>query len=118
MNYLITHKYLLKFAYLFSFPMLFYTCQNDKIIDEDKFVNVYTEMIIAQDSISVFPKDSLLTKNIRTQIRDSILNKFNVSLNQYQRTVDYYNEEPLRWQEFFDKVFAEVEKMKTEPPTQ
>ena len=70
-------------------------------------------MVIAQDSI-VDKKDvdSSQVVNPRTAARDSVLKKHNVSLAQYQATVDYYNKDPERWQTFFKKVLAEVDSMR------
>ena len=74
-------------------------------------------MVIAQDSIIDKKEvDSTQIVNPRTAVRDSILKRYNVSLDKYQATVQYYNQEPERWQKFFDKVIAEVDSMKTRPP--
>ncbi len=74
-------------------------------------------MVIAQDSIIDKKEvDSSQVVNPRTTVRDSVLKKHNVSLSQYQNTVDYYNQDPERWQTFFEKVLAEVDSMKTRPP--
>jgi len=110
-------KYFLPFLILVSYGILFAACQNQSRIDEDKFVKIYTDMVIAQDSIIEKKEaDSLQVVNPRTVARDSVLKKHNVSLAQYQATVNYYNQDPERWQTFFDKVLAEVDSMKTSPP--
>ncbi len=99
------------------FATLFSACQNQNRINEDKFVKIYTDMVIAQDSIiDKKTPDSLQVVNPRTNARNEILKRYNVSLDQYQSTVDYYNQYPERWQTFFDKVIANVDSMKTKPP--
>ena len=101
---------------LVSYGVLFSACQNQNRINEDKFVKIYTDMVIAQDSIiDRKTPDSLQVVNPRTNARNEILKRYNVSLDQYQSTVDYYNQDPERWQTFFDKVIAEVDSMKTKP---
>ena len=93
------------------------SCQNQNRIDEDKFVKIYTDMVITQDSIvDKKEADSSKAINSKTAARDSVLKKHNVTLAQYQATVDYYNQDPERWQTFFEKVLAEVDSMKTKPP--
>lgn len=80
-------------------------CQGDKIIDEEKFIKLYTDLVIAQDT-------SNADYNMMIKIRSDILNRYHVNVSQYQSTLDYYNEEPARWQVFFDKVTAYVEELK------
>ncbi len=110
-------KYFLPFLILVFYGVLFSACKNQNRINEDKFVKIYTDMVIAQDSIiDKKTTDSLHVINPHTNARDSVLKKYNVSLEQYQLTVDFYNQDPERWQTFFDKVIANVDSMKTKPP--
>ncbi len=96
--------------------ILFSACQNKNRINEGKFVKIYTDMVITQNSIvDKEDVDSLQIVNPLTAARDSILKKHNVSLAQYQATVDYYNQNPERWQKFFEKVLAESDSMKAKP---
>ncbi|MHB8581166.1 MAG: DUF4296 domain-containing protein [Ignavibacteriaceae bacterium] len=80
--------------------VLFVSCSNKKIIPQDKFVNIYAELIFAQDTAST-PASKMDFKTI-------ILARYGVTQKQYQSTVDYYNKDPKRWTGFFDKVTLNV----------
>ena len=95
------------------FPFLLATiffvsgCQSDKIIDEEKFIKLYTDLVIAQDTSSA-------DYNMMIKIRSQVLDRYKVTDEQYQFTIDYYNENPERWQVFFEKVTAYVDNLKLE----
>lgn len=80
-------------------------CGNKKIINEDKFVKIYTELIIAKDTSSSVPsgKNVLLKK---------VLSRFNVSEEQYKETIDYYNRDPEKWRKFFRKAISYADSLK------
>ncbi|MEO8398210.1 MAG: DUF4296 domain-containing protein [Ignavibacteriaceae bacterium] len=88
-----------------TFIFIFVSCSKQKIIPENIFVKIYTDLVVAQDTALV---DSVSSKNLR----EKILKKYNVKLEDYQQTINYYNEDPERWQVFFDKVMAYVETLK------
>ncbi|OGU71414.1 MAG: hypothetical protein A2V93_00180 [Ignavibacteria bacterium RBG_16_34_14] len=81
-------------------------CSDDKIIEQDKLVLIYSDLLIAQDTVSLDDKslDSL---------RQSVFKKYNVAEKDYENTIDYYNEDLKRWEEFFDKVTAHIGNLKT-----
>ena len=100
--------------YLFLFYILFFIipvsinftgCGNKKIIDEDKFVRIYTELIIAKDTSNSIPtkKNGLLEK---------VLARYNVSEKQYKETIDYYNRDPEKWRKFFQKAISYADSLK------
>ena len=72
-------------------------------IPESKFVNYYIEFVIMQDSLG---KDKVST----TKILEHLNKKYQITQAQYESTLQYYGEEPARWEEFFNKVLAEVKK--------
>ena len=95
----------LSILYLPFIILLFSSCNNEKIIEEDKLVQIYSDMLIAQDTVTLSPAglDSL---------RNAVLKKYNVSEGLYKITLDYYDRDSGRWEKFFDKVIAHVESLK------
>lgn len=81
-------------------------CSNNEVIEEDKFIKIYTDIIIAQDSIENDPEklDSL---------RSEVFKKYNIDQIQYEKTIEYYNEDPERWKSFFEKTIAYIETLKS-----
>ena len=82
-------------------------CKSDEIIDEEKFIMLYTDLVIAQDT-------SNADYNMMIKIRSQVLDRYKVTDEQYKFTIDYYNENPDRWQVFFEKVTAYVDNLKLE----
>lgn len=74
--------------------IIFPGCLNSGKIDEDKFVIVYTDILIAQDTSTTSLKD----------LKKQILKKHGETEESYQKTIKYYNEDIARWEDFFDKV--------------
>jgi hypothetical protein len=83
-------------AFIFLFTS---GCHQNKIIDEEKFIEIYTDIIIARDTTSV--KEISASND---SIIKNVLVKHNVTLQEYQATVDYYNQESERWEKFFSKA--------------
>jgi hypothetical protein len=83
---------------------VFYGCTKETPIPEDKFIMVYTDLIIAQDTSRIGPSgmDSL---------RAIIYERHNITRDDYTATLDYYNEKPERWETFFSKVIIRLEEM-------
>ncbi|MHB1686038.1 MAG: DUF4296 domain-containing protein [Ignavibacteriaceae bacterium] len=88
---------------IFLQSLFLVSCSNKKIIPQDKFVNVYAELIFAQDTAS--------TPASKKDFKPIILSRYGVTAEQYQTTVDYYNQDPKRWTGFFDKVTKYVESL-------
>jgi hypothetical protein len=78
------------------------SCKKSSAIDEKKFVKIYTDMIIMQDTSS-------LSQPI---IKEKVLKKFSVSENDYNNTIKFYNNDPEKWQTFFDSVIVYIERIK------
>ncbi len=85
--------------------LFFAACSGDKI-DEDKFVKIYSDLVIAQDT------SRANQKNI-TEIKNRVLKRYSVNEKEYNATVEYYNEDPKKWSDFFDKVLAHLEILKS-----
>jgi hypothetical protein len=96
------NKSLLIFCTLFVFTLGMQSCKQNPKIEEKKFIKIYSEMIFMQDS------SSSLTQN---EIKIKVLKKFDTSKNDFDETIKFYNEEPERWQKFFDSTIAYIEKL-------
>ncbi|RPI73689.1 MAG: DUF4296 domain-containing protein [Ignavibacteriales bacterium] len=96
--------------FLHTLIILFYLfqvsgCEQSNYIEQDKLVLVYTDLLIAQDTTS--------TSDINPDsLRNSILNRHGVTEDAYEQTLNYYNEEEGRWDDFFNKVTAHIESLK------
>jgi hypothetical protein len=85
---------------LFSIFLFSPGCKTEGVIEEEKFVKVYADLLIAGDTASV---DSAKSR---------VFNRYNISSGDYKTTVDYYNSNPGKWEPFFDKVIAHIEELK------
>jgi hypothetical protein len=99
-------KYFFIIIFYLSSSFLFLSCADDKTInDEEKFAKVYVDLLINEEQNH---SDSLKIKSGR----DNIFKKYGITQNQYEATINYYNEDPERWREFFVKVndyFGKIE---------
>ena len=85
---------------LINFSILFSPgCNQNKIIDEEKFIQVYTDIIFASDTIS----EKSLSKD---EIINRVLANHKVTLDDYKSTVQYYNQQSERWEKFFSKAIT------------
>ena len=95
------------FPLLITFIVVLQSCDKSPVIEEKKLVRIYAEMIFMQDTSS----QSL------SIIKEKVLKKFNVRENDYGATIKYYNDNPERWQKFFDEVIVYIESLKPKPKT-
>ncbi len=82
-----------------------YGCSGNKVINEDKFVKIYSDLIIAQDTAGGNYKSN-------NELKKEVMKRYNVTQEQYKETVTYYNKEPHRWESFFTKVTAYINELK------
>lgn len=80
-------------------------CKQDKIIGEEKFIDIYTSMILEKDTTSISSPNN-------EKLLNDILTNNNVSLEEYKSTIQYYNEDSERWEGFFVKALARLEEKK------
>ena len=93
------------FPTLFISIILFHGCDKEvKVIPDEKFIKVYVDLLILQDTTNT---DSLSLKTL-------VFKNHNVSDEEYNATIRYYNSEPKKWEEFFDKAINYVEALKKE----
>jgi hypothetical protein len=83
-------------------------CDKGPPIQEEKFIKVYVDLLIVQDSTTAetFSLDSIKTL---------VFTKHNISSEQYDETINYYNSRPEKWAAFFDSTTAYVERLKLNP---
>ena len=81
------------------------SCDKSPVIEEKKLVKIYAEMIFMQDTSSLSA----------TKIKENVLKRFSVNENDYTTTIKYYNDNPVRWQKFFDEVIVYIESLKPKP---
>ena len=105
MSNLLTKKRILTIIIL-THSFLFTSCDDKPPLAQDKFVKVYVDLLIIQDTTTVenYSVDSA---------KAVVFNKYSISAEQYDSTINYYNAEPDRWIEFFDSAGAYVERLKS-----
>jgi hypothetical protein len=87
--------------------MIFFNCNDNKVIEEEKFIKVYVDLLLVQDTTSSYqlPVDSISTV---------VFKAHGITAENYQHTIDHYNSSPEKWEDFFSKATAYVEKLKRE----
>ncbi len=102
------NRYSLKFLLplLIIFALLINNCSEEKIIPEEKFIHVYVDLMIVQDTTRTnpLPLDSL---------KEIVFTKHDITSELYDKTIAKYNSSPEDWEEFFDKAIAYLEELKT-----
>ena len=89
------------FFILFVFVLIIQSCKQNPKIEEKKFIKIYAEMIFFQDSSSYS----------QPEIKSKVLKKFSITKSDFDETIQFYNEEPERWQKFFDSTIAYIERL-------
>lgn len=104
---MITNHFYFSFIITFIVFIIFLSsgCNQNKIIEEEKFIQIYTDIIITKDSTSG-------SSQSKDAIIKNVLVKYDVTLDDYKTTVQYYNQESERWEKFFAKAIAYLEERK------
>ena len=84
---------------------LLISCTEDEKIPEEKFIKIYVDILIAQDTSSV------LNPSIDS-IKTIVFERYDITEILYQENIDFYNESPERWEAFFDSALVYVENLK------
>jgi len=97
----IQNRLTLKILLLLIFVTIisFLGCSKEKKINEDTFVLIYTDMVIAQDSMSAGSTGFEIEKK-------NIYSRYNVDKELYIHTLDYYKKNPEEWKKLFDKIIS------------
>lgn len=97
---MIFKRIVLQISFL-SLLLLTLTGCKDQPVSEDKFIKVYTDLVIAQDTTGRVSELS--------QIKKRVFAKYSITEQDYNNTFKFYNENPERWEAFFDKAIAYLE---------
>lgn len=81
------------------------SCSDKQIIGQDKFIDIYSEVLLAQSVSNSDPETT-------AKILEKVCKDFNVTLEQYKSTVDFYKSDYEGWELFFEKVVTLLEKKK------
>jgi hypothetical protein len=95
----------IKLTLLVVFSLVFSACDVEPPIPEEKFMKVYVDLLIIQDTTTAnnFSIDS---------VKSLVFTRHNISAGEYDATVNYYNSQPEKWVPFFDSTTAYVERLK------
>lgn len=101
----------IKFKLLVVFSLLLSACDKGPPIQEEKFIKVYVDLLIIQDTTTVenFSPDS---------VKSLVFERHNISSEQYEKMLDYYNSQPEKWTAFFDSATSYVERLKKDAEKQ
>lgn len=86
-------------------------CDKGPPIPEEKFIKVYVDLLIVQDTTTAvtFSLDS---------VKELVFTKHDISPKQYDETINYYNSQPEKWVAFFDSATTYAEGLKKEAEKQ
>jgi hypothetical protein len=92
-----------KYIFLLLLLLLSFTGCSHKI-NEDKFILIYSDLVIAQDT---------LKNNNLDEIKNTVFKRYNVSETEYIETLNYYNSDPRKWEAFFNKTISHLEGLRS-----
>lgn len=90
----------LLFAVVFAFFLI--GCYKAPPIPEEIFVNLYTDIIIAQEKMGNDPATA-------KEIRDSLCQVYGVTDSLYKENLKYYDENPNMFDSFYAKVHQGIQ---------
>ncbi len=90
---------------IFLLSAFIYSCSKDDILPENKFLKIYIDILVAQDTLT---DNSISNDSLKTLI----LQKYDVADSIYTITIEYYNYNPDKWEKFFEDAIKQVEKLK------
>ncbi|MBU2445369.1 MAG: DUF4296 domain-containing protein [Bacteroidetes bacterium] len=82
--------------------VLIVSCNSSKIIDEETFVQIYSELLISKEKYRGDSKSFIAE-------REKIYKAYSVDRLRVDETLEYYNSDPQRWKLFFEKVVKNLE---------
>ena len=92
------------FLLIFFLAFFIWSCDDNPPIPEQNFIEVYVNLLISQDTTTTpYNSDSL---------KSVILANHNITEEQYNNMINYFNEHPDKWTPFFDSANAYVERLK------
>jgi hypothetical protein len=90
---------------IFLMTVFIFSCSKDDIIPEDKFIKIYINILVAQDTLT---DNSISNDSLKTLV----LQKHNVTDSLFTKTIEYYNYNPDKWEKFFEDAIKQVEELK------
>lgn len=88
----------------FLFTSLIIVSCSDKNIDHEKFVDTYIDLRISEDTMK--PGGNI------QDLKKEILKKHGLTEEQYEKNFNYLNENPERWNDFYDEIIARVDTLR------
>ena len=95
-----------KFLVLFLIiPFFILSCDKEPPLPQEDFIKVYVDLLIIQDTTTAenFSIDS---------VKSLVYKRYNISSEQYDQTIKFYNSQPEKWIEFYDSVTVYVDRLK------
>lgn len=77
-------------------------------VPEDRLIIIYTDLMFSQDTVLIN------TDNVDS-LKTEVFARHNISEEDFQQTIDFYNKTPERWEKFFDRVVEYIESLKSKP---
>jgi hypothetical protein len=90
---------------IFLLTVSIFSCSKDDILPEDKFANIYIDILVAKDTLT---DNSISADSLKTLI----LQKYNVTDSIYTKTIEYYNNNPDKWEKFFEDAIKQVQELR------
>lgn len=106
----------MKLFYLTVFPILLFICSCSKnkavteVIPESTFVKFYADSLILSEEVKMTHADSTMF----IHGLDSLYQKYNLNIEQIDRSYRYYKEDLIRWRDFYSKVIKRLEHLQQE----
>lgn len=88
--------------------LLTFCSQHKQPVSEDRLIIIYTDLMFAQDTV-------LINADNVDSLKTVVFERHNISEEDYQETIEYYNKTPERWEKFFDRVVEYIESLKSKP---
>lgn len=90
--------------FILSLVLSLVCCSNSptetKPLEDNEFIEIYCDVVTKFD---------ITNRRLQQAFVDSIFTHHNVSSAEFEKTVNYYKQNPDRWQKIFDKIVAELE---------
>lgn len=93
------------FLLILVIPIFILSCEKEPPIPQEKFIKVYVDLLIIQDTTTT---DNYSIDSVKAMV----FQRHNISSGQYDEMLNYYNSQPEKWILFFDSATAYVEELK------
>lgn len=81
--------------------------ERDNVLGEDQFVDIYAALLSKTGQSAIGAADTSISASAR-----EIITEHGVTVDQFERTVSYYNQDLEMWKAFYAKVVAQLEKQR------